>query len=194
MASVVVLLDISMPGPSGLDLIKQLRRERPALPLLVVSMHPAAQFARRALSAGADRVSDEGQRARGLRHGHRTRAAGTPVSRPRRDGGRTAALADQSTRGAASRLAFGSRVSVPSASRIGTDGVRYRPRARLERQDGSARIGHACYQVADDDQAPAIPQRLESQIDRAARAWGVHAHSKNQLRYEISRSSLQPIA
>jgi len=49
----VVLLDISMPGPSGLDLIKQLRRERPALPLLVVSMHPAAQFARRALSAGA---------------------------------------------------------------------------------------------------------------------------------------------
>ena len=50
------------------------------------------------------------------------------------------------------------------------------------------------HQVADDDQAPAIPQRLESQIDRAARAWGVHAHSKNQLRYEISRSSLQPIA
>ena len=49
----VVLLDISMPGPSGLDLIKQLRRERPGLPLLVVSMHPTAQFARRALSAGA---------------------------------------------------------------------------------------------------------------------------------------------
>jgi CheY-like chemotaxis protein len=33
----VVLLDISMPGPSCLDLIKQLRREHPALPLLVVS-------------------------------------------------------------------------------------------------------------------------------------------------------------
>jgi len=49
----VVLLDISLPGPSGLDLIKRLRRERPALPLLVVSMHPASQFARRALSAGA---------------------------------------------------------------------------------------------------------------------------------------------
>jgi two-component system, NarL family, invasion response regulator UvrY len=49
----VVLVDISMPGPSGLDLIKELRRQRPALPLLVVSMHPAAQFARRALSAGA---------------------------------------------------------------------------------------------------------------------------------------------
>ena len=45
-----------------------------------------------------------------------------------------------------------------------------------------------------DDQAPAIPQRLESQMNRAARAWGVHAHSKNQWRYKISRSSLQPIA
>jgi len=49
----VVMLDISLPGPSGLDLIKQLHQQRPALPLLVVSMHPAAQFARRALSAGA---------------------------------------------------------------------------------------------------------------------------------------------
>jgi two-component system invasion response regulator UvrY len=49
----IVLLDISLPGPSGLDLIKQLRREHPTLPLLVVSMHPAAQFARRALGAGA---------------------------------------------------------------------------------------------------------------------------------------------
>jgi DNA-binding NarL/FixJ family response regulator len=49
----VVLVDISLPGPSGLDLIKQLRRQDPDLPVLVVSMHPAAQFARRALSAGA---------------------------------------------------------------------------------------------------------------------------------------------
>jgi two-component system invasion response regulator UvrY len=49
----VVVADISLPGASGLDLIKQLRRLHPALPTLVVSMHPAAQFARRALSAGA---------------------------------------------------------------------------------------------------------------------------------------------
>ncbi len=49
----IVVADISLPGPSGLDLIKQLRRLHPALPTLVVSMHPAAQFARRALSAGA---------------------------------------------------------------------------------------------------------------------------------------------
>lgn len=49
----IVVLDITMPGRSGLDLLKDLRRERPALPVLVLSMHPASQFARRVLSAGA---------------------------------------------------------------------------------------------------------------------------------------------
>jgi DNA-binding NarL/FixJ family response regulator len=49
----VVLIDISLPGPSGLDLIKQLHRDHPALPMVVVSMHPPSQFARRALTAGA---------------------------------------------------------------------------------------------------------------------------------------------
>jgi DNA-binding NarL/FixJ family response regulator len=49
----VVIADISLPGTNGLDLIKELRRLQPALPTLVVSMHPASQFARRALAAGA---------------------------------------------------------------------------------------------------------------------------------------------
>ena len=49
----VVLADISLPGQSGLDLIKELRRSYPSLPTLAVSMHPAAQFARRAIGAGA---------------------------------------------------------------------------------------------------------------------------------------------
>jgi DNA-binding NarL/FixJ family response regulator len=49
----IVIADISLPGPSGLDLIKELQRVRPELPTLVVSMHPPAQFARRALNAGA---------------------------------------------------------------------------------------------------------------------------------------------
>jgi two-component system, NarL family, invasion response regulator UvrY len=49
----VVVLDLTLPGASGLDLLKEIRRERPALPVLVLSMHPAAQFARRVLSAGA---------------------------------------------------------------------------------------------------------------------------------------------
>jgi two-component system invasion response regulator UvrY len=49
----LVITDISMPGMSGLELVKQVRRTRPEVPILVVSMHPGAQFARRALSAGA---------------------------------------------------------------------------------------------------------------------------------------------
>jgi two-component system invasion response regulator UvrY len=49
----VVLADISLPRMSGLDLIKQLRRVNAAVPVIVLSMHPAAQFARRAIKAGA---------------------------------------------------------------------------------------------------------------------------------------------
>lgn len=49
----VVLLDISMPGLSGIDLIKRIRAERPLLPILILSMHAEAQFAARALQTGA---------------------------------------------------------------------------------------------------------------------------------------------
>ena len=49
----LMLLDVRLPGMSGLDLLKDLRRERPALPVLVLSMHPPDQFARRAMNAGA---------------------------------------------------------------------------------------------------------------------------------------------
>ena len=50
----VVVADISLPGASGLDLIKELRRSHPSLPTLVVSMHPATQFARRAVETWID--------------------------------------------------------------------------------------------------------------------------------------------
>lgn len=49
----LVILDISMPGKSGLDILDDLRRLRPKLPILLLSMHPEQQFARRALKAGA---------------------------------------------------------------------------------------------------------------------------------------------
>src|SRR5688500_347928 len=49
----VMVLDLTLPGASGLDLLKDLRRERPALPVLILSMHPPDQFARRAMNAGA---------------------------------------------------------------------------------------------------------------------------------------------
>jgi two-component system, NarL family, invasion response regulator UvrY len=49
----LMLLDLSLPGDSGLTLLRRLRREFAAVPILVVSMHPADQFAQRALHAGA---------------------------------------------------------------------------------------------------------------------------------------------
>ena len=49
----VMVLDITLPGKSGLDMLKDLRREQPALPVLILSMHPEDQFARRAVNAGA---------------------------------------------------------------------------------------------------------------------------------------------
>jgi two-component system, NarL family, invasion response regulator UvrY len=49
----IVILDISMPGKSGLDILDELKSLRPKLPILLLSMHPEEQFARRALKAGA---------------------------------------------------------------------------------------------------------------------------------------------
>jgi two-component system, NarL family, invasion response regulator UvrY len=49
----VIILDISMPGKSGLDILDELKRLRPKLPILLLSMHPEEQFARRALKGGA---------------------------------------------------------------------------------------------------------------------------------------------
>jgi two-component system, NarL family, invasion response regulator UvrY len=49
----VVILDISMPGKSGLDILDDLHRLRPKLPVLLLSMHPEEQYARRALKSGA---------------------------------------------------------------------------------------------------------------------------------------------
>src|SRR6184192_3484466 len=48
-----VVLDITMPGRSGLELLKELKSERPNVPVLVLSVHPAEQYAVRVLRAGA---------------------------------------------------------------------------------------------------------------------------------------------
>ena len=49
----VVVLDIAMPGRSGLDTLMHIKRERPNLPVLVLSIHPEDQYAVRVLKAGA---------------------------------------------------------------------------------------------------------------------------------------------
>ncbi len=49
----LVMLDISLPGASGLDVIGDLRRLRPEARIMVISVHPPQHFARRAMSVGA---------------------------------------------------------------------------------------------------------------------------------------------
>jgi two-component system invasion response regulator UvrY len=49
----VVLLDITMPGRSGLDILSELKSRKPKLPVLVLSIHPEEQYATRVLKAGA---------------------------------------------------------------------------------------------------------------------------------------------
>jgi DNA-binding NarL/FixJ family response regulator len=49
-----VVLDISMPGRNGLDVLKQIKSHKPDLHVLILSMYPEEQFAVRSLKAGAD--------------------------------------------------------------------------------------------------------------------------------------------
>ena len=49
----VMLLDISMPGRSGLEILKEIKNELPKLSILILTMHPEEQYAVRVLRAGA---------------------------------------------------------------------------------------------------------------------------------------------
>ncbi|WP_288636981.1 response regulator transcription factor [uncultured Oxalobacter sp.] len=49
----MLLLDLSMPGRSGIDLIRQIRTEAPKLPILVLTMYEEEQYAVRSIRAGA---------------------------------------------------------------------------------------------------------------------------------------------
>jgi two-component system, NarL family, invasion response regulator UvrY len=55
----VLILDISMPGRGGLEILRDIRRIRPDLPVLVLSVHPEEQFAVRAIKAGASGYLDK---------------------------------------------------------------------------------------------------------------------------------------
>jgi len=49
----MVLLDITLPDKYGIDVLRQLKLQRPALPVLILSMHPDEQYAMRSIRAGA---------------------------------------------------------------------------------------------------------------------------------------------
>ena len=61
----IVICDLSMPGRSGLDALRQIKQASPSLPVLIMSMHPEDQYALRVLKAGAsaflgkDTIHDE---------------------------------------------------------------------------------------------------------------------------------------
>ncbi len=50
----VVVMDITMPGTTGTEALKQVKQSSPALPVVVLSMHPEDQYAVRMFKAGAD--------------------------------------------------------------------------------------------------------------------------------------------
>ena len=49
----VILLDISMPGPNIIDILKEIKSKRPDLPVLIYTMYPESQYAMRLLKSGA---------------------------------------------------------------------------------------------------------------------------------------------
>jgi len=49
----VVVLDLNMPGRGGLEVLREIKKIRPQLPVVILSMHPEDQFAMRLLKAGA---------------------------------------------------------------------------------------------------------------------------------------------
>ena len=49
----LVILDLTLPDGSGLEVLKQIKREKADVPVLILSIHPVEEFARRAIAAGA---------------------------------------------------------------------------------------------------------------------------------------------
>ncbi len=77
----VAVLDMSMPGLSGIQLIKRLKAERPRLRILVVSMHGEGQYAARALKAGASGyLTKDGTSSMLLTAIHKIAAGGVHIS------------------------------------------------------------------------------------------------------------------
>lgn len=72
----LLLLDMSMPGRSGVDLIKQIRSEAPRLPILVLSMHKEDEYAVRSIRAGASGYLCKDSASKQLLTAIRTVAAG----------------------------------------------------------------------------------------------------------------------
>ena len=60
----VILLDLTMPGMDGLDVLKQLKIEKPHIPVVILTIHPESQYALRILKAGASGYLTKSKRRR----------------------------------------------------------------------------------------------------------------------------------
>jgi two-component system, NarL family, invasion response regulator UvrY len=67
-----VLLDLNLPGRGGLEVLKEIKREWPSTPVLVLSIYPEEQFAVRVMRAGADGYLTKGAPAREVQHAVKT--------------------------------------------------------------------------------------------------------------------------
>ena len=74
----LLLLDLSMPGRSGIDLIRQIRTESPKLPVLVLTMYEEEQYAIRSIRAGAQGYLTKESAGTQLVHAIRKVASGKP--------------------------------------------------------------------------------------------------------------------
>jgi DNA-binding NarL/FixJ family response regulator len=79
----LLLLDLSMPGRSGVDLIRQVRSEAPKLAILILTMHEEEQYAVRAIRAGAQGYLTKESAGTQLVGAIRKVASGARISVPR---------------------------------------------------------------------------------------------------------------
>ena len=131
-AADVLLLDLSMPAPTGIELIRLVKRHAPSLRTLVLTMHAEAQYAARAFNR-RNRLPDEGQRDRRVEAVGKVAAGGVYVA----VGGREPrAHAAHAGRRAAARTAVRARVRRDAPHRRRPDRHADRDRTRAQRKDG----------------------------------------------------------
>ena len=129
-----VVLDIGLPGRGGIEILKDIKHERPRLPVLILSMHPEDQYAIRALRAGAGRLSHEGSRHReaprsdSQDHGRRPLHQRGARRAPRHG-------IDGRRRRAATRVAVRSGIRSAAPHRVGAFGRRHRRSPVPQRED-----------------------------------------------------------
>jgi DNA-binding NarL/FixJ family response regulator len=129
----VVVLDITMPGRSGLDVLREIKKSKPRLPVLVLSMHPENQFAVRVLKSGASGyMTKESAPDELVGAVKKVLAGGRYVSNALAENLAASLSANQK---APQGEALGPRVSSAAAHRLRQNGHGYCPRIVPQRQN-----------------------------------------------------------